>query len=218
MEINIMDRSLSMTYLLIGMKREKVASALGRPRAFDAEQALHRAMQVFWRKGYLGTSLSDLTDAMGINRPSLYAAFGNKRSLFRKALGHYAKGPSSYLREALQAPTARAVVERLLAGVVDLLTDPQTPTTCLWVHGALSCGDDPVRQEFAAQRAAGLAELRTRLKRAVAEGDLPPDADADTLARYVQTVNFGLTVQASTGATRKELLRVVEIALNTWPE
>jgi AcrR family transcriptional regulator len=216
MEINTMDRDLSMLYLLIGMKREKVTSALGRPRAFDAEKALDRAMQVFWRKGYLGTSLSDLTEAMGINRPSLYAAFGNKKSLFRKALNRYAKGPSSYLGEALQEPTARAVIERLLRGVVDLLSDPRTPPTCLWVHGALSCGDDSMRKEFAAQRVAGLAELRTRLKRAVVDGDLPPGSDVDTLAHYVQTVNFGLTVQASTGATRKELLRIVETALRTF--
>jgi hypothetical protein len=118
----------------------------------------------------------------------------------------------------LQEPTARAVVERLLHEVVDLLTDPRTPTTCLWVHGALSCGDDPLREEFAAQRAARHAALRKRFKRAVTDGDLPPDSDADTLARYVQTVNFGLTVQASTGATRKELLRTVEIALKAWPK
>ena len=213
-----MDRNLSMISLLIDMKREKVTSTLGRPRAFDVEKALHGTMRVFWRKGYLGTSLSDLTDAMGINRPSLYAAFGNKESLFRKALDHYAKGPSSYLSEALQEPTARAVVERLLHGVVDLLTDPRTPTTCLWVHGALSCGDDPLREQFAAQRAAGQAELRTRFKRAVADGDLPPDSDADALARYAETVNFGLTVQASSGTTRKELLRIVEIALQAWPK
>jgi AcrR family transcriptional regulator len=200
------------------MKREKALTTVGRPRAFDTEKALLCAMHVFWQKGYLGTSLSDLTDAMGINRPSLYAAFGNKQALFRKALDHYAKGPSSYLTEALQEPTARAVVERLLNGVVNLLTDPQTPATCLWVHGALSCGDDPLREEFAAQRSAGLAELRARFKRAVADGDLPRESDADAFARYVQTVNFGLTVQASTGATRKELLRVVEFALKAWPK
>jgi len=200
------------------MKHKKVKLALGRPRAFDAEKALDCAMQVFWRKGYLGTSLSDLTDAMGINRPSLYATFGNNKSLFRKALEHYFKGPSSYLGESLQEPNARAVVERLLHSVVDLLTDPQTPTTCLWVHSALSCGDDPLREEFAAQRAAGLAELRTRFKRAITEGDLPTDANADALARYVQTVNFGLTVQASTGATRKELLRIVDLVLKAWPK
>jgi AcrR family transcriptional regulator len=211
-----MDRKVSMPYLLIGMKRKKAPSAIGRPRAFDVDKALHQAMQVFWRNGYLGTSLSDLTNAMGINRPSIYAAFGNKKSLFRKALAHYAKGPSSYLSEALQEPTARAVVERLLRGVVDLLTDPRTPKTCLWVHGALSCGDDSLRDEFAAQRAAGLAELRARFKRAVADGDLPRDSDSDTLAHYVQTVNFGLTVQATTGATRKELLRIVELVLKTF--
>jgi AcrR family transcriptional regulator len=200
------------------MKREKTAPSLGRPRAFDTEKALHGAMHVFWRKGYLGTSLSDLTHAMGINRPSLYAAFGNKDSLFRKALDRYAKGPSSYLSDALGEPTAIAVAERLLRGVVDLLTDPRTPATCMWVHGALSCGDSPLRDEFVAQRAAGLAELRKRFKRAVIEGDLPLESDVDTLARYVQTVNFGLTVQASTGATRKELLRVVDVALKDWPK
>jgi AcrR family transcriptional regulator len=207
-----------MDYLFTGMKREKVTPAPGRPRAFNAEKALDCAMQVFWRKGYLGTSLSDLTDAMDINRPSLYAAFGNKKSLFRKVLDRYSKGPSVYLSEALRESTARAVVKRVFHGVVDLLTDPHTPTTCLWVHGALSCGDDPLRKEFASQRAAGLAELHTRFRRAIAEGDLPADADAGALASYVQTVNFGLTVQATTGATRKELLRIAEIALRAWPK
>jgi AcrR family transcriptional regulator len=213
-----MDRNLSMIYLLNSMKPKKVTPAPGRPRAFDAEKALDRAMKVFWRKGYLGTSLFDLTDAMGINRPSLYAAFGDKKSLFRKALERYGKGPSSYLGEALREPNARAVVERILYGVVGLLTGPQSPGTCLWVHGALSCGDDPLRKEFAAQRAAGLAELRARFKRAIAENDLPAGSDADALARYLQAVNFGLTVQASTGATRKELLQIVKIALKAWPK
>jgi AcrR family transcriptional regulator len=207
-----------MIYLLISMKRKEPISGLGRPRAFDAEKALDRAMQMFWQKGYLGTSLSDLTDAMGIERPSLYAAFGNKKSLFRKVLDRYSKGPSAYLSEALRKPTARAVVERMFHGVVDLLTDPHTPTTCMWVHGALSCGGDPLRKEFAAQRVAGLEELRARFRRAVTEGDLPNNADTDTLASFVQTVNFGLTVQASTGATRKDLLRVVSAALQAWPK
>src|ERR1700722_14081004 len=184
------------------MKGKEIKGKRGRPRAFDADEALESAMEVFWRKGYLGTSLSDLTDAMDINRPSLYAAFGNKKSLFRKVLDRYSKGPSVYLSEALRESTARAVVKRVFHGVVDLLTDPHTPTTCMWVHGALSCGDDPLRKEFASQRAAGLAELRTRFRRAIAEGDLPADADAGALASYVQTVNFGLTVQASTGANR----------------
>jgi AcrR family transcriptional regulator len=217
-EINKMDKHLSTIYFLTDTKRKQTTSALGRPRAFDAEKALDSAMRVFWRKGYLGTSLSDLTDAMGINRPSLYAAFGNKQSLFRKALNRYFKGPSSYLNDALQEPTARAVAERLFQSVIALLSDPRTPTTCLWVHSALSCGDDPIRKEFAVQRACAIAELRKRFKRAIAEGDLPADTDAGALAHFVLAVNFGLTVQASTGAVRKELLRIAEIALRAWPK
>jgi AcrR family transcriptional regulator len=200
------------------MKQENTTPT-GRPRAFDSDEALDRALQVFWRKGYLGASLSDLTEAMGINRPSLYAAFGNKESLFRKALERYSAGPSRYLDEALLQPTARAVAERMLRGVVDMLTNPESPGTCCWVHGALSHGgDDSFREEFAAQRSAAEAALRKRFKRAVTEGDLPANADAGALARFVQTVSFGLSVEASTGASRKELLGVVAIALQCWPK
>ncbi len=204
----------------IGMKREKVISTLGRPRAFNTDDALDQAVQLFWRKGFLGTSLSDLTEAMGISRPSLYAAFGNKESLFRQALDRYFQGPASYLQEALKEPTARAVAERLLRGVVDLVCDSRTPQTCLWVHGALSCGDtsDPLQQEFNKQRADGHAALRDRFKRAVTEGDLPASTDTDSLARLVQTVNFGLSVQAATGANRKDLLAVVASSLRAWPK
>ena len=151
------------------------------------------------------------------NRPSLYAAFGNKKSLFRKVLDRYSKGPSAYLHEALQEPTARAVVERLFHGVVDLLTDPQTPDNLYvgawrtFLRGRSVCGRNSRRS--APPQFAG---LRKRFKRAIAEGDLPTDADADALAHFVQTVNFGLTVQASTGATRKDLLRVVAAALQAW--
>ena len=197
------------------MKGKEIQATRGRPRAFDADKALDSAMRVFWRKGYLGTSLEDLTGAMEINRPSLYAAFGNKRALYRLALERYFKGPSGYLSEALKEPTAQRVIERLLYGVVDLLTKAQSPGTCLWVHGALSCGDDPLRPEFAVQRAAGLADLRKRFRRSKLEGDLPEAVDEDALARFVQTINFGLTLQASTGATRKELLGIVESALRS---
>ena len=210
---------MSRGYVQIGMKREKVLSTLGRPRAFNTDDALDQAVQLFWRKGFLGTSLSDLTEAMGISRPSLYAAFGNKEALFRKALDRYFQGPAAYLQEALKEPTARAVADRLLCGVVDLVCDSRTPQTCLWVHGALSCGDlsDPLQQEFDKQRADGHAALRDRLSRAVAERDLPENTDSDALARFVQTVNFGLSVQAATGANRQELLAVVASALKAWP-
>jgi AcrR family transcriptional regulator len=202
------------------MKTKKSPSPLGRPRAFDTEKALDSALRVFWEKGYEGTSLSDLTEAMGINRPSLYAAFGDKEALFRKVVNRYCEGPAAYVREALKEPTARAVVERLLRGAVDLLSDPNNPKGCLMVQGALSCGDraDAMRQELNSLRAAGDAEIRERLERAKSDGDLPPDIDAGNLARYFTTVFRGMGIQAAGGASRDELLGVVETALRAWPE
>jgi len=192
---------------------------VGRPRAFDTDRALDRALRVFWQKGYEGTSLSDLTRAMDINRPSLYAAFGNKAALFRKVLDRYAEGPASYVREALNEPTARAVVERLLRGAARLQTDPRNPRGCLIVQGALSCskGADSARRGLSAHREAGEAEIRARLTRAKADGDLPPDSSPAALARYVVTVMRGMAVEAAGGASRKELLRVVQMALRAWP-
>src|SRR4030081_1680148 len=111
----------------------------GRPRSFDTEKALDRALQVFWRKGYEGTSLPDLTEAMGINRPSLYAAFGNKEGLFRKALDRYAERSGGLMCEAMKEPSARAAAERLLRATADALTDPRNPRGCLAVQAALSC-------------------------------------------------------------------------------
>lgn len=192
---------------------------VGRPRAFDLDQALDRALKVFWRKGYEGASLSDLTKAIGINRPSLYAAFGNKEALFRKVLQRYAEGPAAYVRQALNEPTARAVAERLLTGAVGLLTDPGNPRGCLMVQGALACGTEAesMRRELVARRMASEGALRQRFERALADGDLPADANAADLARYVVTVIQGMAVQAAGGASRKELRRVAEMALRAWP-
>jgi AcrR family transcriptional regulator len=202
------------------MKMKKSPSQMGRPRAFDMEKALDSALRVFWEKGYEGTSLSDLTETMGINRPSLYAAFGDKEALFRKVIDRYAEGPAAYVSKALEEPTARAVVERLLLGTIDLLTDPRNPKGCLTVQGALACGDgaNAIREELNSRRAAGDAAIRERLERAKSEGDLPPGVDAGELARYFTTVVHGMAVQAAGGASRDELLGVVETALRAWPE
>ena len=201
------------------MKSNQVRSQLGRPRSFDADAALDRALAVFWRNGYEGASLPALTKAMGINRPSLYAAFGNKEALFRKAVERYARGPARYGRKALEKPTAHEVVEALLEGAVALLTKPQNPGGCLMVQGALACGEngDGVRQELASRRAADVTAIRGRFQRAIKEGDLPARADAQALARFVATVLHGLAVQAASGASRKELLRVKDMFLRTWP-
>jgi AcrR family transcriptional regulator len=191
----------------------------GRPRSFDTDKALDRALEVFWRKGFEGASLSDLTKAMSINKPSLYAAFGDKEKLFRKVLDRYSEGPASHSKVALQEPTSRAVVERLLSGTADLLTAPRNPGGCLLVQGALACGNgaNSVRRELVSRRLAGEAALRQRLKRAKNDGDLPPEANPANLARYVVTLIHGMSVQAAGGTTRKELNRVVEIALQSWP-
>lgn len=201
------------------MKVEKSNRSQGRPRAFDIDEGLEQALHVFWRKGYLGTSLTDLTEAMGINRPSLYAAFGNKESLFRKALDRYSAKQTAYLREALEEPTARRVIERMMHSVVDLVTNPSNPSGCLLAQSIHSCSapDDPLYQELAERRVLGEAAIRDRFERAVLEGDLSADADPAALARFVVTVNFGMSVQAASGASRAELLQVVQTALQACP-
>jgi len=208
-----------MAYYEGDMKTKRQARTPGRPRTFDADRALDRALQVFWRKGYEGASLSDLTRAMRINRPSLYAAFGDKEHLFRRALDRYEEGPASYACEALKEPTARAVVERLLYSSADAMSDPRYPRGCLFIQGALACGDEAVsvKRELSSRREAGEQALCERLERAKSEGDLPPDSDPVALARYVITTAQGMSVQAASGATRAELRRVVDIALRAWP-
>ncbi len=164
--------------------------------------------------------MSDLTAAMQIKRPSLYAAFGGKEALFRKVLDHYAEGPSLYLREALAQPTARQAVEQILRGAAGMCCAAQGPRGCLLVQGALACSDEanPIRQELIARRLANESALRKRLHRAKAEGDLPASANSRDLARFITTVSEGIAVQAASGASRSELLRVVRTAMQAWPE
>ena len=191
----------------------------GRPREFDTEEALDAALEVFWRKGYEGASLPDLTQAMGINRPSLYAAFGNKEELFRRVITRYVEGPAAYVRKALEEPTARAVAERLLLRSIDLVTDPRNPSGCLLVQGALACGEaaDSIRRELAARRLATELAIRERFERARSEGDLSADANPADLARFVSTLLRGIAVQAAGGTSRTELRRVARLALRAWP-
>ncbi|MFJ8600394.1 TetR/AcrR family transcriptional regulator [Streptomyces shenzhenensis] len=194
-------------------------SQIGRPRAFDAEAALEKAMMVFWAQGYEGASLTDLTEAMGISRKSLYAAYGNKEDLFRKALQRYTEGPGAYVAEALQASTAREVAMAFLAGSARANTLPGLPAGCLGVQGALAAGGTGrvARDTLAEWRAHGQALLRDRFRQAVQVGDLPVGADPEKIARYVMTIANGVAVQAAGGATCEELQQVADAALQNWP-
>jgi AcrR family transcriptional regulator len=191
----------------------------GRPREFDTEKALERALGLFWRHGYEGTSTAALTDAMGINAPSLYAAFGSKEELFRKAVERYLQKPASYLPNALKAPTAREAAEALFRGAVNMTSNPRNPDGCLLVQGALAAGPmaREVREDLARRRAGAEAAVRRRFARAVEEGDLPPTVDAAKLARFIVTVIWGMSVQAAGGATRTELEAIAEMAMRSWP-
>lgn len=191
----------------------------GRPRAFDMDEALGQALCVFWTKGYEGTSLSDLTEAMGINRPSLYAAFGNKEQLFRKALDRYINEGNECFRELLNEPDAKQAMHRVLSNAADIHAAGNHPRGCLLVQGALSCGDDaePIKQELTKRRAESEKWLRERFKRARSEKQLPEDTDITALASFYSAVMQGMSVQASSGATRKALRGIVDYAMRAWP-
>ncbi len=201
------------------MDEVKLPRKAGRPRGFCPEEALETALHLFWRKGYEGTSLSDLTEAIGVNRPSLYAAFGGKEELFRRVLDRHAQKCGTAFTAALALPTARSVAEALLRPPVRELS-PTEASGCLLVRGALTCSDagDGIRAELASRREAMVDALRERFERAKADGDFPPCVEPADMARYVVTVLNGMAVQAAGGAGIDDLRRVAEIALAAWPK
>jgi AcrR family transcriptional regulator len=192
---------------------------MGRPREFDVDQALDRALDVFWRNGYEGASVADLTAAMGINPPSLYAAFGNKAGLFRKALDRYVEQRTNFWHDAFEETSARAVVEHLLRQSADFLTETCNPQGCMIIRSAMSCSEteDAIKRELAARRAEGEGRLRVRFERALSEGEMPSDLDPADYARYIMTVLEGMSVRAASGVTREELHKVADMALRGWP-
>ncbi len=192
---------------------------MGRHREFDVEQALDAAMGVFWCKGYEGASYADLTAATGVERPALYAAFGNKEALFRRALERYNERYATHFPEALELPTAREVAAHILTGAVELNTRYADRSGCFAINGALAASDDaePARQALIEARAVAEAALRERLERAKAEGDLPASAHPAVLAAFVMAVTHGMAVQAKAGFSREKLSAIAEQALSGWP-
>jgi len=195
---------------------EKLATR-GRPREFDAEEALAAALRVFWEKGYEGASLSDLTEAMGITRPSLYAAFGNKEDLFKRALDLYESEKLAYVRSALDAPTARAVAQRMLEGTIRNITS-DCPG-CLGVITSVSCRspDSPIRQVMKERTKSVGDAVVARMQRAIDEGDFTIPVEAEAITSYMMAVLQGISVQAGSGASLEELERVAQATLAIWP-
>lgn len=191
----------------------------GRPSAFDYDGALEKALEVFWLRGYEGASMAELTEAMGINRPSIYAAYGNKEALFSKALARYMAGPVAYVAEAMQESTAKLVAEKFLTKSVEFLSNNHNPRGCMIAIGSLfsGAGSEQVQRELISYRKGYENALRERFDLAKSQNDLPQNVDTATLAKYIATVHQGISVQATNGATKEELLAVVQQALNNWP-
>ncbi|WP_086563512.1 TetR/AcrR family transcriptional regulator [Streptomyces africanus] len=190
----------------------------GRPRSFDRETALEKALLAFWEHGYEATSVSDLTRVMDIGAPSLYAAFGDKQSLFEEVVQVYGTRYGSFTDRALaEEPTARDAVERTLREAATAYTEPGHPHGCLVVHAAANCSTPEVEQSLRDRRNANIAAFESRIRADAAAGVLPPGADAAALARYTGAMIQGMSQQARDGASREELERVAEIAMSIWP-
>jgi AcrR family transcriptional regulator len=192
----------------------------GGKRTFDANAALEKALDLFARQGYEGTSIAELTQVMGINPPSLYAAFGNKRHLFDLVVERYGEHRRPYLEEVLAQPTAQLAAERYLIGAVEYDTAPGQPPGCLTVQACLACDSDErdVADQLADVRRSTQETMQRRFEQGLAEGDLSTGTDCAALARFLSTVDQGISVQASGGASRDQLLEVVAIALAAFPE
>ncbi len=191
----------------------------GRPREFCVDGALATALRLFWSKGYEGTSLSDLTEAMGITRPSLYAAFGNKEQLFRQALDLYEREKMAYVGEALEQPTARAVAKWLLEGALATCTGDMEPRGCLRVISSTACGTEAqcIREEVNKRGQIVHEAFVARMQRAIDEGDFHGPVNAEAITKYLIAVLQGMSVQAGAGSTRDELEAVVGQTLAMWP-
>jgi AcrR family transcriptional regulator len=195
-------------------------AARGRPRGFDPDVALRQALDLFWERGYEGTSLSDLAQAMGIASASIYAAFGSKELLFRRTMALYGATSGEPPRRALrEEPTARGAIRSMLRATADEITRADAPHYCMLILAAPTGAveNHPVREFLADLRRGMYAEIRDRLARGVAEGDLAaPASSLDGIARYYTTVVQGMSIQARDGAGRDELEVVVTCAMAAW--
>jgi AcrR family transcriptional regulator len=191
----------------------------GRPRSFDRAAALQRAMRVFWAKGFDATSMTDLTLAMGINSPSLYAAFGSKEALFEEAVRLYGESEGTEIWNALdEAPTARRAIEWFLHRSALSFSRPGVPAGCLIVLGAVHAGkgSEQACRTLRQRRSENVTDLRKRLERSVREGELRDGVNCQAIAMFYATVQHGMSIQARDGAGREALLAVADCAIAAW--
>lgn len=191
----------------------------GRPREFDLNQALDRALVLFWQHGFEGVSISLLASEIGVNAPSLYAAFGNKEQLFLKAVQRYGEFAGKIYSESFKCGTAYEVARAILIGEVNLVTQRDRPNGCLMIQGAISTSPESqaISDQMAKMRSTAEGWIADRFRQAQDSNDLPKEVDADALACYIMTVNSGLAIQARTGVSKRQLLKVVELALASFP-
>jgi AcrR family transcriptional regulator len=187
----------------------------GRPRSFDEDRAIESATRVFWEKSYEGATMADLTEATGLNRSSIHAAFGSKKGLFLKVIERYREGPMSYIPKALAEPTLPQVIEALLRSIVNFLSVPGNPKGCLSIHGALVCGTngEPVEHIMTEWRKTTESLMKKRIQQAQREGELGREVDAADYARYIGAIMTGIGIQALNGASGAELTRLADMAL-----
>jgi len=193
---------------------------VARPRTFDIDSALDIATDMFWRRGYDGTSIADLTKAIGISAPSFYFAFGSKDAAFRRITEAYLARQDEVVETAFRKPEARLVVEALLMGFVDFLTDPEHAPGCLILNSSLPIAEDhPFRAEWAEDRRALRERLAERFRKdRRADRGFPSDWDPAHTARLVVSLIWGIAVEAHSGASGPELRRMVAQFLKTWPQ
>ncbi|MGP3969578.1 TetR/AcrR family transcriptional regulator [Streptomyces sp. 6N223] len=192
----------------------------GRPRSFDRSAALERAVRLFWEHGYDATSISDLTRAMGIGAPSLYAAFGDKKTLFEEAVESYVQRYGGFMPRALEEePTARRAIDRTLREAAAEYTTPGRPPGCMVITGPGFSAEtsEEIAAMMRAKRGWNAVAFERRIRADVEAGVLPADTDARGLARFSAVVMQGMSQQARDGATREQLEKVAEAAMRAWP-
>ncbi len=188
---------------------------MGRKRLFDIDEALEIAMRQFWLKGYEGTTLADLTRAIGIEKPSLYWAFSSKEELFRRALERYEQQHLQFVQRALARPSIKDAIRQFLRGFIKVIANPELPRGCLSLNAVIACApeNEAIRQELVVWRAGYEKLLQQRFAKAIEQGELSPDIAPLARAGFMISICAGLALQAKSGASRVALFDISEVAL-----